>query len=272
MLDQRIVRVGIEVNGLIKYYEGLDVRVTGTKFANPNQDECEVKISNLDKATRDYILTETSPFNLNKTPKRVIVEAGRESYGTSVIFIGDITSSSVSQPPDIAVTLKSLTGNAKKGKVVSRSKGQRASLKSISQGVADDLDASLVFEATDKDIANYSFSGGALKQIDQLQDSGDVDVFVDGNVLVVKDRHVPLTGKTRILNADTGMIGIPELTEHGVKVTFLIDSQTALGGGLTLKSELFPAVNGNYAIFKLGFDIASRDVPFYWVAEAKRLP
>lgn len=270
-LDPRIVKLGIEVNGQIKYYEGLDIRISGQKYANPNQDECEVKIANIDKATRDYILTETSPFNLNRTPKRLIVEAGRVSYGTSVIYSGNITSSSVSQPPDITITLKALTGNFKKGQIISRSSGPTSSLKNLAQGVASDVDATLTFEATDKSISNYSYSGGALNQIDKLQEAGDVDVFLDNNVLVVKDRHIPLSGKKRVLNKDSGMIGIPELTEHGVKVTFLLDSQTALGGALEIDSQIYPALNGVYAIYKLGFSIASRDTPFYYIAECKRL-
>jgi len=270
-LDPRIVRVGIEVNGRVKYYEGLDIRAQGMKFANPNQNECEVRIDNMDKATRDYILTETSPFNLNRTPKRLIIEAGRQSYGTTIIFTGDITASDVSQPPDIGVTLKALTGNFKKGDVISRSKGSQCSLKTICQGVAGDIGATLDFQAKDKNISNYSYTGGALKQLNSLQDSGDYDVYLNNNVLVVKDRNVPLNNRLRILNLDTGMIGIPELTEQGLKVTFLLDNQTEIGGALEVTSQIFPSINGKYAIYKLGFDIASRDVPFYYIAECKRI-
>ena len=73
------------------------------------------------------------------------------------------------------------------------------------------------------------------------------------------------------LNLDSGMIGIPELNEEGVKVTFLLDNLTTLGSALEITSELYPAANGNYTIYKLGFNIASRDTPFYYVAEAKRI-
>ena len=90
-LDPRIVRAGIEINGVIKWYEGLAITATGTKYGNANQNECEVTIANLDKATRDYILTETSPFNANRKVKRMFVEAGRVSYGTSRIFMDSIS-------------------------------------------------------------------------------------------------------------------------------------------------------------------------------------
>ena len=270
-LDPRIVRIGIQIGQQIKYYEGLDIKATGTKYANSIQNECEVKISNLNKETRDYILTETSPFNLNKTEKRLIVEAGRVSYGTTQIYVGNITSSKIGQPPDISLTLKSLTKNSKKGNVVSRSKGSVTKLSNVAQSVAADLETPLIFEATDKNISNYSYSGGALKQIDALQDAGDVDVFIDNETLIVKNRGTPLNGQQRVLNIDTGMIGIPELTEHGLRVTCLIDNKTTIGGAIQIQSVLNPSLNGLYSIYQMGFNIASRDTPFYYICDCKRV-
>jgi hypothetical protein len=270
-IDPRIVRVGIEVDGQIKYYEGLNIVASGTKYANANQDECEVQISNIDKATRNYILTETSPFNKNRKRKKLIVEAGRQSYGASRIFVGDIVTSTVSQPPDITITLKALTGNFTKGDIIARNQPSQMSLKKISEQVARDLGVTLDYQAKEKNIGNYSFNGGALKQIDKLGQAGGVNAYLDGDVLVVKDYNVPLNGKMRILDLDSGMIGIPEVTEQGVRATFLLDNQTTIGSALKITSKIYPAVNGTYTIYKLSFNIASRDTPFYFIAEAKRI-
>lgn len=270
-LDPRILRVGIEVNGRLKLYEGMDIKVSGMKYANPIQNECQVQISNLEKNTRDFILTETSPFNENRTPKRLIVEAGRVSTGTSRVFIGDITTATISQPPDIILSMKALTGNFQKGNLISRNQRAQAKLRRISEQVATDIGATLDFQATDKNIGNYSYSGAAIKQIDKISESGAVDAYLDDGVLVVKDINVPLNGKTRILSQETGMIGIPEVTEHGLKVRFLFDNQTTIGGALDITSILNPSINGLYAIYKLGFELTSRDVPFYLVAECKRI-
>lgn len=269
--DKRIVRVGIEINGRVKYYDGLAINAIGMKYANPIQNECEIKIDNIARQTRDEILTETSPFNPNRTPKRMILEAGRESYGTSRIFMGDITTAEVGQPPDITITLKSLTHDFYKGKVIGHSGGALASLRNISKQAADDMDLNLNFQANDKNIGNYSFSGGALRQMDKLSEAGGVDAYIDDDQLVVKDYNVPLSGRLRILDLDSGMIGIPELTEQGLRVKFLLDNQTTLGGALKITSQIYPAINGTYVIYKLGFEIANRDTPFYWVAECKRL-
>lgn len=271
-LDPRIVRLGIQIGEQqIKYYDGLAIAAIGMKYGNPNQNECEVKVANLDQATRNRILTETSPFNKNRKPKRMYIEAGRVSFGTTRIFVGDITNTGVSQPPDIVMTLKSLTKNFEKGNIIARNHPANTPLSTIAKGVASDIGVSLNFQAVDKSISNYSFTGGALNQLNALQSAGGVNCFVDDTNLIVKSSGVALKGFIRKLDLGSGMIGIPEITEHGVKVTFLIDNQTKIGSGLQLTSKEYPTLNGNYVIYKLGFNVTSRDVPFYYIAECKRL-
>lgn len=270
-LDPRIVRVGVEVNGRLQTYDGLAITASGTKYANANQNEAEVKITNLAKATRDYLLTETSPFNKNKARKRLILEVGRRSYGYSTCFVGDIVSAVGSQPPDITLTLKCATGDYSKGDIIQRSQGGVCSLRTIAQQVAGDLGLTLTFECPDKQIANYSFTGGALRQVDQLCAYGSVNAYVDDSALVVKPFGQPLQGATRVLNMESGLIGIPEFTERGIKVKMLYDNQTRLGTGLQLVSKMNPAADGLYSVYKLGFEVASRDTPFYLIAEASRV-
>ena len=269
-LDPRIVRIGVEVDGKLKTYDGLAVTVSGTKVANATQNECEIKITNLDRATRDFLLTETSPFNKNRTRKRITVEAGRVSTGAALVFVGDVTSAVGSQPPDITVTIKCATGDFSKGAVIARSQPGMQSLRSIAAQVAKDLDLSLAFQALDKQIANYAFTGAALKQVEKLGQVGKVNAYVDDSTLVVKPANAALEGRTRVLSIDTGMIGVPEFTEQGIKVKMLFDNQTVLGSGLEIKSQMNPAANGLYIVYKLAFELASRDVPFYYIAEAKR--
>lgn len=270
-LDPRIVRVGVEVNGVIRYYEDLAITASGTKYANANENECEIKITNLSKTVRDYILTETSPFVKSDQPKRIILEAGRKSTGYSVVFIGDIISAVPSQPPDIELSIKAATKSTSKGDIVVRSKSEKTALSKIAKDIARDLGLVLIFEAKDKQIANYSFTGGNLRQVDELSKAGSVNAYVDDDKLIVKELNVPMIGKSQILNLETGMIGIPEIDEHGIKVKYLYNNQSVIGGGLEVQSKLNPAANGTYSIYKLSFDIASRDVPFYLMAEAKRI-
>lgn len=271
-LDPRLLRIGIQIGGRLKLYEGLQITASGTKFANATQNECEVKIANLDKATRDYLLTETSPFNKRKTRKVLTVEAGRVSTGYSLVFAGDITNAVGGQPPDITMTLKAAACDFAKGTINAAAMPGVTPLQTIAARVAADLGLSLNFQATPKQIANYSFTGSAAKQVDHLGQMGRVNAYVDDTSLIVKDWGKPLARRTRILNLETGLIGIPEFTETGVKVKMLFDNQTVLGGGLMLSSKLNPAADGLYTISKLGFELANRDTPFYYIAEATRAP
>jgi hypothetical protein len=270
-LDPRVVRIGIEIGGLIKWYEDLAVTAKGTKYANANQNECEVTITNLAPATRDYILTEASPYRHAGKRKRFYVAAGRKSSGASTVFVGDIVSACASQPPDITVTIKSATCDHDKGNVVQRSQPGSASMRHIAGQVAGDLGLSLNFQAPDKNIANYSFTGGALRQVDQLGMHGGCNCYVDDGSLVVKPAGKPLGGVAHVLDVDSGLVGIPEFTERGLRVKMFYDSHVKLGSGLQVRSKINPAANGTYSVYKLGFDLANRDQSFYLVAECQRV-
>lgn len=270
VIDQRILRISVEVSGEMRTFEGLAMTARGSKFGSETQNTCDVEITNLSKDVRNYILTETSPFNKNKTPKKLIVEAGRVSTGVARLFIGDIISSSPTQPPDIGLKIKAQTGAFKKGDLVARSGPAKEKLSVIAQRVAEDIGATLEFEAEDKFIANYSFSGAALRQVGALASAGNIDAFQDDETLVVKDRNKPRENRVKVVDASTGMIGVPEATERGVKVTVLYDLETELGGRLDLTSELNPALDGSYTIYKVGFDLASREEAWYFDIEATR--
>jgi hypothetical protein len=276
-VDPRRIRIGIEVSGQINWYErdpvtgrSLNIKVSGTKFANPLQNECTATISGLSTRTRDYILTETSPFNSNRTPKRLIVEAGRISTGVFRLFIGDINSAEPSSPPDVNVVLKAKTQSAQAGNIVAVSGQALAKLSAVSQRVAQEIGMGLDFQAMDKNISNFSFTGAALKMVDLLQQAGNVRAFIDDESLIVKDYGKALTNRIKILNIDSGLVGIPKPTEKGADLTWLIDSESLLGGMVRLESKFNKPMNGDYVIDQLKFDIASHDDPFFYIGICSR--
>jgi hypothetical protein len=271
-LDPRLITVSIDIGGqLKKFNQDFGIAAHGEKFANPLQNEATVKIANLTRSDMDYLLTETSPFNKNRSSKKIIIEAGRVSTGTSKIYEGNISTCVPSEPPDVWLEFKCQTGQFLKGKLVASNQPSQTKLSAIAALIASQTGLNLNFQATDKNISNYSFNGGALKQVDKLGSMGAVSAYVDDGQLVIKDLHLPLKGQIRILDKDSGMVGIPCATEFGVKVKYLLDKQTVLGGALEIKSVMYPAMNGKYVIYKLGFEIASRDTPFYWDAEGIRV-
>lgn len=271
MLDLRRIRVGVEISGAIQWYEGLRVRASGTKYASPVKNDCTVTLSGLKRETRDYLITETSPFNANRTPKRIILEVGRASTGLFRLFIGDIVSVEPSSPPDLDLTIKAMTQATQAGNVISTSAPSQTRLSALSQRVATDLGLTLEFDAEDKNISSYAHSGSALAQVEKLAAAGGVAAYVDDNKLVVKRFGRPLSGRMRVLNQESGMVGVPKATEQGISVQFLIDPEATIGGALRVESKINPAITGEYVINQLKFEVATHDTPFFYTALGGRL-
>ena len=54
-----------------------------------------------------------------------------------------------------------------------------------------------------------------------------------------------------ILNASTGMVGVPQVTESGVVVRAMINSAIQIGGEITIQSTVNPAANGTFKVLKM---------------------
>lgn len=271
--DPRLLRVGIEVGSNLVWYEGLSIEATITKVANATANDATIKIANIIKDTRNRILTETSPWNKFAVRKRVIVEAGRESYGYARVFTGDIMAADVSQPPDIGVTITAKTNAWNKTQIATRSYAGLVQARTVAQDIADSMGLSLQFDVQDKQLANYAFSGAKSAQLQKLAELGRVNAYIDDDRLIVKplgNALLEYVSETDVLSADSGLVGIPEVTEQGIKAKMMFEPYSKCGGTLRIKSVVNPAANGEYVIFKMTYDISNRNEQFYNTIEAHK--
>lgn len=263
MLDERVLKIGIEVNGQMRFYEGAAVTAKIVKSSDSKQNSCQITIDNLLLETIDYIVTETSPWNPNQKPKLITVMAGRQSTGVESIYTGDVTQAEPSMPPDRRLTMKALTQNGAKYKWASRSSPKTAQLSELSKGVAADYGLGLRFEATDKTVGNYLYNGSAAQQINKLEQVGDVDCFIDDEFLVVKDLGKGMRGDVRVISVSTGMVGNPVLDDKGVKVRMLFDPSIRLGQQIEIQSSVNKAANGQYVIYNWAASLATHEHDWY---------
>lgn len=273
MFDDRLLRIGIETRGRIAWFEGLAIEASVTKTTAITANEATVKITNLSKSTRDAILTETSPWNKIATRKSIVIEAGRKSYGYSRIFSGDIMSASPAQPPDITITITAKTNAWNKGAVISQSYGATTQARTVAGDIADSMGLVLQYDAQDKRLGSYTFTGSKADQLRKLQELGGVDAYIDDGVLVVQTlgRVRSATAALQVsdvLSAESGMVGIPEATEHGVKVKMMFEPHSKCGAEVNVRSIINPALSGRYIIFKMQYDLCNRSEPFYNTIEA----
>ena len=269
-LDNRRVRIGLQIGQNIEFFEDLEIYARGTKYATGINNEAEIRITNLNKANRDYFTTELSPFNKNQVAtKKVIIEVGRQSGTLYRIFTGEVIRVQQTQPPDISLVFTAQTAAFYSTDIISKSLGT-TNVSLVASEAAEEMSLNNEFYATDKSIQNYSFTGAKTKQIDSLNDMGNYRAFIDDDSLIMLDKNQPIPNRNLILNENTGMIGQPNLDIQGVSVTCLLDAKPSLGGTFTIQSKVYPVANGTYNIYRQDFELGNRSEPFYWNLRGSR--
>lgn len=265
--DPRIVQLSLEFEEGTQVFEGLTIYAQGQKFESATTSFCEIKVFNLTKDQRNYILSRTSPLNPNRIPVKMTLDVGRESYGTFRLYEGGISKSSVTQPPDIGIILTAFTNNVQIGVILNNQKNEIAQLSSIAQTIADNNGVVLDFQAADKQIRNYMYSGSAAFQVKDLNEVGGILAFIDNGTLTVLDAGTPAKAPPRLVSADTGMIGVPQFSDNGITVKVMIDNTIQIAHLITINSIEVPAANGDWIVQKIFFEVASRDQAFWYTLE-----
>jgi len=274
-LDPRLLSVTIEIeDNVSRTYRDLAIRATGKKFASALHNTCEIRIANVDKTTRDYLLTVGTPFNriANLLLNRIIVEAGRQSYGLSTVYAGNITTVTETQPPDIWLVINAQASRFQQGQAIGVQATPVSSLRSVAQQLADELGLALEYAAPEFTLTNYQFSGSVGNQIDTLNKLyPNIDVYIDDSAIVVQSINNSRPSSTLFfLSQSTGLIGKPSFDAYGVECTVLYTPDVVLGSRIELSTAEYPAADGEYTIYELDFDLANREQPFYYRLRARR--
>lgn len=267
--DKRIVQVGIKFEDETLTFDGLSIYASGRIFGSAQQNQCEVRIYNLNNDQRNYILTKASPFKYPRTPVTISLNVGRESYGAFLLYAGSAITAGVTQPPDIGIVLHALTNNFLSGFIRGAAQSSVSTLYNIALSVAAANNLTLQWHASDRQIDNWSFNGATIKQINELNNIGGIIATNVNNNLIVVNAGQPIPGEAIEVNAETGMVGTPQVTDYGVNVKVMITNQYQLFGTIKLTSVADPGANGIYIIIGMMFEVASRDTPFWYTLQCK---
>lgn len=272
-IDPRIMKMEISYKDKTTSYEGFRLAARGAIYSTGKQGKCEIEITNMAEGPRNELLEITSRARLDRSDPngaQLILFVGRESLGFTEYFRGDLFWSSVSQPPDITVTVQALVGFRASSVVEVQRFSGLAQLREICAAAASSLGVQLNFTATGKQINNFQVNGSAWDTVAAINALGGVSAYLTGTELIVTDIGSPPDRATFTLSAKNGMIGIPEITASGIRATMLWDNRPSIGGRVRIESEFYPAADGEYDIYKIDFDLTTRDNPFYITFEAAR--
>jgi hypothetical protein len=271
MIDERIVNLGIEIDGVITWYKDYAISASGTKVSSSMAAECNITILGLKKETRNQILQACKPgISVARKRVRVYLDVGRQSYGASTYYAGDVFRAKPTTKPDLGVQMRCLVGWSKKNSIVQRGGlAEYTSLRQIATWVAEDNGLKLSYEINDKQIRSYAFTGSAQEAIFNLELLSNSEVFVDNETLYVKNTDAKAKGRSIFqVNAQNGSLISAEATETGVVVNMMFHPDVTVGSVIDLESEIDPSINGQYTVFKAGFNVSKRSTEFYLKVEA----
>lgn len=280
--DNRLMTIQLTIEGqTITYDQEYYMVATGTRYSGSNFGECTLQLDNIAKSDRDFIIAKTTLWSLKQSLVQVVVNVGRESYGTFQLFQGTVVSANITQPPDIGLILNCANGAANLGRAGGFSATPQANFKTICQQVADNITAAnpnsppttLDFQSTQgaKSINNYNFSGPVTNQLNKLEQLANVAVWIDpsNGALKVRDTGVPDNTPPIAINSQTGLVGVPQITDTGISLKFLMSNDVSLYSPVIVTSTANALANGNFFVNKSQFEVASRDTPFYWVLDLR---
>lgn len=275
--DNRLLNVQITIEGrTITYDQEYYIIASGTRYSGGNFGECTLRLDNISKTDRDFIISKTTLWSNQRSLVQVVINAGRESYGTFEVFSGTVVSANITQPPDIGLVLKCANGAAVLGYTNAFAAAPQATFKSICQQVANNITAAqptpptvLDFQSSQggKLINNYNFTGPVTNQVDKLAQLAQVRAFVENHKLKIRDIGVPDKIAPILISSQTGLVGVPQITEVGLRVRILLINDMVLNAPVKVVSTTNKLANGDFYVYRMQFEIASRDTPFYWVLD-----
>lgn len=270
-INSRIVTVGIQTESDFQLFEGLDIRAYGQKFAGPESNTATIIISNLSTAQKNWLLRTATPYKYATNPERktvlVTLSVGREDeFPAFVLFQGYCYASQVTMPPEIGVVLTSTANNLKASTMDVQNFGALANLNTIISGIASKYGLKPNSTATDRQIANFNYTGGLQTALNKLKKIGGVDIHCDASTLSVWDvGSVIGNSQPFILNTSNGMVSIPQATQDGVKAMCLIRPELQVGGPITIQSTVNPLINElDLFIASMSYHVTNRDDPFWY--------
>lgn len=283
-MDKRIAYVEIQTPSGDKQIKNIGMKFRVNRKMSENGSTANVSIANLAKEDVEYLTTYVSPYVDQSKRKRINIYAGYESTGVGMIFSGDIYTALPDGLPDTWLNIEAKT-NYYNHQNITTCSFSNTSTKEIALNISNQMGLQLSWESkSQKLIDSFNHSGAKSKLINYLNRLDNFTAFIDNGLLKIIDKNSEppeeqtknvdnnknnslsnkkQAGYIKYINADSGLIGIPQPDEYGVRIKTLLDPTVNLGEWFKLESKRLPIINGLYQVYELTFDGATREPQFY---------
>lgn len=259
--------------------DGFKIDFSVSKSIGSNQNSGSVTITNLSKSTREKLGEEFKKFKL---------EVGYKDSGYSTLAEGDIRDVQHDKSsPDITSVITFGDGDKAVRGAISKTFPAGTKPKEVMQYLIKngmpgiDLGKTRGLEdlpAYKRPVTVYGWSG---KQMDKMGREHKVFWNIDkGKANVFKsDEHL---GQCAVISKETGMIGVPQETDKGIKVKALIEPDVVPGFMIKVESNFLDlssgrdkrqsdAGGGEFRVNSVTFSGSTRSDEFYMEIEGNRV-
>ena len=100
-------------------------------------------------------------------------------------------------------------------------------------------------------VDNAIVTGGTADAVNTLIAPYNLVAYQVGNQVRIYESGVSTTDTVRLINAESGMIGVPEITSEGVRVRIVLDGSIEPQHMVRIASTRSPSANGDYRVVRI---------------------
>ncbi|WP_347558583.1 hypothetical protein [Robbsia sp. KACC 23696] len=199
----------------------------------------------------------------------VVVEAGDDVAGMSVIFQGQIAKSQIdmSGAPESALMIVGTAGLFDASKPVPAvSYPGSADAAVIMQNLATQSGYSFENNGVSVILSSPYFHGSARDQMVACANAAGIEWIIDDGVLAIWPKGGARGGAIPVVSPETGMVGYPIYDSPGITVRTVFNNQLLYGAKVKVESSLAFA-NGTFIMFHLAHELQSETPNGAWFTQ-----
>ena len=100
-------------------------------------------------------------------------------------------------------------------------------------------------------VDNAIVTGGTADAVNTLIAPHNLVAYQVGNQVRIYESGVSSDGLRRLINAESGMIGVPEITSEGVRVRMVLDASVQPQDRVRVASSRAPSASGDYRVVRI---------------------
>lgn len=207
--------------------------------------------------------------NRNNT---VIVEAGDDVDGMSVVFKGNIVNAwaNFQAMPDVSFEVISLSGSYDAVNPVPAASWQGAvKAEDVLADIARRMGRTFSNYGVSVVLSNPVYPGTLLDQLHACVIEAGVDFEDDGTTIAIWPRGGSRSSAVLSLSKENGLIGYPAFLSNGVAFAMLFHPDVQRGSMISLQTELTPAC-GTWSVFGINHELSTEtpNGPWFSYVEA----